>query len=93
MDDPKILYVNHMINGLSDTGQESVHIMFDDGSIMRIQIDQDGIGTQGAGTLLQQVLNLVNELPKSEEEIAPICLGDTTCMYCNGKGCVNCRRS
>ena len=96
MNYPQVLYVNHMKNEQSENGQESVHIMFDDGSMMRIQIELDpssGDAEQGAQTLLHKILELVDKIPKSEEEIAPICLGDTTCMYCNGKGCVNCRRN
>ena len=95
MDAPQVLYVNHMKGEQAEKGQESVHIMFDDGSMMRIQIELDPTSEgveQGAKTLLRQVLDVVEQMPKSEEEIAPICLGDTTCMYCNGKGCVNCRR-
>ena len=95
MNDPQILYVNHMKNEQTENGQESVHIMFDDGSMMRVQIELDSSveGTeQGAKELLKRLLEIVEGLPKSEEDIAPICLGDTTCMYCNGKGCVNCRR-
>jgi hypothetical protein len=95
MDIPQILYVNHMKNDQSNNGQENVHIMFNDGSMMRIQVEMDEASegaTQGAKALLQQILDVVDQIPKSEEEIAPICLGDTTCMYCNGKGCVNCRR-
>ena len=95
MHEPQILYVNHMKNEKSNSGLESVHVMFDDGSMMRIQIELDQSSAreeQGAKALFGQVMDLVAQIPKSEEEIAPICLGDVTCMYCNGKGCVNCRR-
>ncbi|MBI9048003.1 MAG: hypothetical protein JEZ00_01170 [Anaerolineaceae bacterium] len=93
---PKVLYINRMKNENTEPAQESVHILFDDGSMMRIQVEKDisivENTQQGAQLLLYQMLELVEQMPTSQEEIAPMCLGDTTCMYCNGKGCVNCKR-
>ncbi len=90
--EPKVLYINKMAH----EDQESLHVMFEDGSMLRIQAESNASSGEqnpvAAKDFLQKIEQLISEYAVSEEEVYPICLGDTTCMYCNGKGCVNCRR-
>jgi hypothetical protein len=89
---PRVLYINKMTQG----DHESLHVMFEDGSMLRIQVESNASSDEqdpiAAREFLQKIEQLISQYPHSEEEVYPICLGDTTCMYCNGKGCINCRR-
>ena len=88
----KVLYVNKMTHG----DQESLHVMFEDGSMMRVLVESNASSDEqnpvSAAEFLQKIEQLLSQYSPSEEEVYPICLGDTTCMYCNGQGCINCRR-
>ena len=92
LNEAKVLYINRM----AYEDQKSLHVMFDDGSMLRIQAESNASSEEqkpvAAKDFLQKIEQLISQYALSEEELYPICLGDTTCMYCNGKGCVNCRR-
>jgi len=95
-DDLKVLYINKMSHTDGGNVHDSVHVMFEDGSMIRIQAESNTSAEQNspvaAAHVLRELQAILESYPISGEEVYPICLGDTTCMYCNGNGCPNCRR-
>ena len=79
-----------------DDRHDQTHLMFEDGSIVRIDLETQNAKNPldcDALKFMNQIEALMDALPASDEEVCPVCLGDTTCMYCGGKGCPNCRRT
>jgi hypothetical protein len=91
----KILYINEMQSEKPGFHHRSVHFMFDDGSIVKVEAEADDTADPelpASMEFIEKIISLLGEYETSGDEVYPICLGDIPCMYCGGKGCINCQR-
>ena len=95
MGDLQILYLNRTENKEEGSARLQINLMFSDGSMINFNVASDEnheLHTSDAMKFMQEIEERIATLPVSGEEVCPVCLGDTTCMYCGGKGCPNCQR-